>query len=340
MVRRKRDKIKYYIAACFTSVLSIGAFYLPVFVYYLRNPQVPIDLSGNNINNIFPMPTQYFIPNSIIYSLWLIKTFSLNFTDKFQVDHLIAAMLITFCLIYYFFTQKMKLKITVFIGICFIIIIVLFASLFSTNTQPLRFVYLTFGIFTIIITEIVTTSANSLLKPYSKKLRFFIVIIIFFFLIKTMSSDLAIVKPNKHPERLLALNGAVASMEQEIARIKAEKNFPQPNFFQIVSFTHTLEWNFSNYTPLNTVFFLPLEKNLQIKLAKTDDSTTSWGLKQINDDYYIFLVCIEYSNEHFVEDCTGAFSQSYPNHRIIKNIYTKHPLSVYLTQKVPIAIAF
>lgn len=323
MMRKKKQKIKFYIITSITLILSIGIFYSPVLAYYIKNPQLLQYLSSNNI---FPNATQYFITNLSHFSLSLMKAFSLSFTDEFQADHLIAATLITVCLAYYFlFLPKAGgQKITVFIGICLVASPILFASLFSVNRKPVYYLFLTFGIFVILITEIVFSSVNDMLKPYSYKLRIFITLIIFLFLVKTMSSDFAFVRPNKHPERLLALNGAVVAIEQEIS---------SPNSFQIVSFTHTLEWNFSSYPPLNTIFLLPLEKNLKTKLAKTEDGTGYWGLKQTNQDNFIFLVCIEYSNKHIVEDCTGAFSQSYPNHKVTKNIYTKHPLSVYLAER-------
>lgn len=335
MVRKKKQKIKFYIATCFTLILSISIFYLPVLVYYLKNPQVPLDLGSNSINNIYPMPsTQNFIPNLFHYISSVMKALSLNLGSNFQIDHLIAATLIIGCLIYYLFTQNMKTKTTVFIGTCFVISPMLLASLFSTYTQPLRYVLFTFGIFATLITEIVISSVNHMLKPYSHRLRIFITLIIILFLVKTMSSDFTIAQPNKHPERLLALNGAVSTMEHEISKIQARENFPRPNFFQIVSYAHTLEWYLPFYAPLNSVFLLPLEKNLKTKLARTEDGAGYWGLKQTNDDNFIFLICIEYSNKYIVKDCTSNFSQYYPNHRVIKNIYTKYPLSVYLTKNI------
>jgi len=332
MMRKKRQRVKYYIAACFTLILSIGIFYLPVLAYYLKNPHLSNDL---NINSIFPNPTQYFFLNLYHYFLMLTKTFSLNLTDNLQIDHLIAATLIIVCLIYYLFTQNKKAKTVVFIGICFVILPILLASLFSLNRGPLYYLYLTFGIFAVLITEIVISSANHILKLYPYKLRIFITLIIFLFLVKTISSDFAFAKPKKHPERLFALDGAVFSMEQEIPKIKNEKGFYRPNFFRIVAINHSLISNnpdFYYYSPLSTVFLVPLEKNLQTKLAKTSDGI-SWGITQINNDIFVFLICVEFYNKHFVEDCRNFFSQLYPNHRVIKNIYTRHPLSVYLTKK-------
>jgi hypothetical protein len=156
--------------------------------------------------------------------------------------------------------------------------------------------------------------------------------------LKIFSSDFAFAPPKRHPESLLAVNGAVVSMEKEIQRIRAENRFRRPDFFQIVSFRHgpsndsrSLSGRISGLDP---VFLLPLEKTLQTKLAKTDNSHTS--ITQTNDDYYIFLVCIELTNKSFVEDCTSLFYRSYPNHKVNKNIYTKHPIMVHLAEKTPL----
>lgn len=331
MLRKKAQRVRFYIFTFFTLISSIAVLYLPVLFYYLQNSQAPKDLS---INSVLPEISQNFIFNLFSFLSIFIEALSLNLTRNFQIDNLIAATLIIICIIYYFFTQKRNAKAMAFLGVCFFVSPTLFVSLLTApNKYPIYYLLLSFGIFAIFVIEIVVSSINHMLQSYSYRLRTLVALIIILFLIKTVSYDFVFIRYKKNPEILSAFNASVDSMEHEISKIKTEKNFPSFNFFQIVSFGHTSK-GFSSFPPLNTIFLLPLEKNLGAKLARTDDNYTPWSLRQNNEDNFIILVCIEYYNQQATENCTGTFSQSYPNHRVIKNIYIKHPLSVYLAKNV------
>lgn len=326
-------KLKLYLGGFLTFSLTLITLYIPVFIYYLQNGvkfngQIPFFKSlPNFLNNLIYNFSQVF--DTFFLNWWLVS-------------------LLTFMMIIYLFLEKTKQRWFFLIGLILFLSPIFLSSLFNKN--QLHYLILSFPIFTILVSAICRIFKNSLIW-----------LIIALILFKIFSQDFIFEQNSAFesgdeknfvrkedsaafkPQRFIFLNlkkndvsgalikSAASSVHQEVLNIKLIENLSDFNFFQIISFANRGS-NF-RYPTLDTVLLVPLEKSLSIKLAKISDNDP-YNLVQINDENYIFLACFEFDDSSRVYDCSNSFLTFYPKHKVLKNIYNKHPISIYLTKRL------
>jgi len=310
ILKSQKKSLKFYLGAFLVSFLSTVIFRIPVLIYFMSNAKY--------INAYFGSP--YFITSIKNYTDNLVY----NFTQIMQSFSLNLITLLTLILltIFYILTQNLKRKIIFFLGILFFLTPVVLSSFFNKN--QLHYLILCFGIFTILVSEVVISFFSTLHFLKSRKLlkltvEFILVLLMF----KTFSSDFNFWIPETHPgEDGSLIKGSADAIQNEDLT---------PNSFQIISFAS--DKTTFRYPTLDTILMVPLEKKLNVKLGKISDDSP-FNIVQTNDDKYIFVNCFEFSGNLTSRECIKNFTILYPKHSIVKPVFIRYPLSIYLAKRI------
>jgi len=121
----------------------------------------------------------------------------------------------------------------------------------------------------------------------------------------------------------------VASIIADLNLIRQQEQRADINFFQL----KLVDKN-GLFRIFPAEIYNALEKEYNQNFTKIDDFTTSPSdLISINQDYYIFIVCISWISDSHFQTCINDFLKKYPNYSLIKESYSKDSYKVYLTRK-------
>lgn len=152
--------------------------------------------------------------------------------------------------------------------------------------------------------------------------------------------------PNLHSEFINSLRVGkkadfppAAVVVNKVAEIKKTENFPDYNFFRVVTYR-----NGNRYGRIEAAFWVSLEKNLNQKFVAIDENTllsnTFYDINnyyETNNNNYYFVICYEYhSLEHINEYCLNSFLRENKNFSIVNLIYQgviHENISIYLMKK-------
>ena len=125
----------------------------------------------------------------------------------------------------------------------------------------------------------------------------------------------------------------IFAIKKEIFEIQHKENREDLTFFQI------REYNSNGIDP--AMFWNALERDLQQKFTKVYNYVEetpgrykahwAYGFLTTNNDAYIFLICNERLGNK--ESCLQDFSGDYSKHTIVKETYSRHPYTIYLTKR-------
>lgn len=314
LIKSLKKGVMFYFAAILTPALVFIVFYIPVIFYFIKLKQ--------HIN-------QYF---GSIFLVQSIKNYGdnlvYNFTQIMQVfsidlSHIpLAVLLIIFLLfllsIFYFYLQK---KILLSLGMSLFLAPIILSSFFNKN--QLHYLILSIGTFTILVSKAIVfffskLDSLKLKRILSRSLK----IIIILFLFKIFSSDFNFLIAETHlGENESLIKSATDAIQNENLN---------PSSFQIISFAS--DQTTFRYPILDTILMVPLEKKLNVKLVKISDDSP-YSIVQINSDKYIFVACFQFSSHLLISDCRKSFISFYPNHAIVKSVYIRYPLFIYLANR-------
>lgn len=123
-------------------------------------------------------------------------------------------------------------------------------------------------------------------------------------------------------------NPALTAIIGEIAAIQKREHRMQPNFFQFDSY-----FNGKKYPYVDGVFWSPLEKHLSQKLVQVDDSDIR-GFRPLTTDDYIFLICAYKGQQEAAhKECEDTFLGIRSDYVIEKSVYVQSPYTIFLARK-------
>lgn len=306
LIKNFDKKLKFYIGLFLSFITPIVISYLPTLYYYLDSNQSIRFVVGSNY---FADSFQNFIANLKFNLNQILSTFGLK--PIFFIIIFLGSISLF---------RRSYGRYLIFLSVLFLAPILL-SSLFNKN--QLHYLTLSFGIFSILSARFVTLPFLIPLKLPDKIIRWGLIFIIAVVLFKAFSGEFKFLYW-KEPERFNweYIPAAASAIQNEISN--------EPDSFQIVSFAHN--GVIFRYPTLDTILIVPLEKSLNVKLAKISDDDP-YNLVQINSKEYLFLSCFEFLNQIKNQDCRGEFQKLYPNYSIIKPIYNQYPLLIFLTRR-------
>lgn len=199
-----------------------------------------------------------------------------------------------------------KLKIILLLVLFFLPLF--FASFF--NKFRLHYLTLSLGVFTILIATIATSFTKNKL----------ITILFIILLVKIVTFDFKFLSVKEISFKNLKFVDEISSQIMEEV-----KDSP----FQIKSYA--MDEEIVEYPVLDTVFLIPLEKKLNKKLAIISDKSPYNHIQTGGKEYFI-VVCHEFSPFARFSECLETFKRSYPNYRILKNLYSSSNIAIYLSK--------
>lgn len=185
--------------------------------------------------------------------------------------------------------------------------------------------YLTpvFPLFIILISEVINSVFNRKLLFIAVKL------LIIFVLFKTITYNFRYISNSVYSLNNLnnfqTVKSATNAIQKEVLNIKDNEGYQNLDFFTIKSYAPNVE------TPglQELVFWSNLEKSLQLKFLKV---TSMGDLTVLNNDSYLFLICQDKPlRSYIIDECLSSLK--YDQYHILKNIYYREPLSIYLAKK-------
>lgn len=294
ILKSQHKNIKFYLGVILTFLTSLILLYLPVLIYFVQNG------FQTTTSPVYLQSVANYFQNLEFNFSQIMQTFS---TDRFWVIIFIL-LLISYLSLE---TKKRRFLVVTFL---FFLAPVATSSLFNKN--QLLYLTVSLGLFAILL----AVSVNRIFKNT------IILILVVAFLFKTTSADFKFL----HPQREGSADNRLINLSADVIRQQVEDAYS----FQVISYA-SRETIF-RYPTLDTLILVPLEKKLNVKLAKISDDSP-FTLVQINDDRLIFVTCFEFNHPNAVMDCSRDFSGNFPNFTLVKNIYNRYPISIYLFLK-------
>lgn len=121
------------------------------------------------------------------------------------------------------------------------------------------------------------------------------------------------------------MNTIAYTLQKEIDWIRQTGKFQNNAFFQIRVYDRG--YPFPLY---DAAYWRLLENVFQEKFVQTN-STRGAGYVTLNEDSYIFIVCQHY--DYADNECKKAFLNQHPHYMLMKDVYTKYPILIYLAKK-------
>lgn len=218
--------------------------------------------------------------------------------------------------LYFLKIKESKFKLT-FLLLILAILPIIFASFF--NKIRIHYLILSIPPAVIFIARLIAMQKDQALLR--------VLTLIFFIII---SSNFKFLTSIAYPlQNQIMINNISKVLKNELENIQKNNGYQDFSFFQIRSYA--LDRSVFDYPVLDTILIIPLENRLNQKLAKVSDDSFFNHVQKGKMDY-ILVACHQFSGEFNNEDCLKEFSTQYPQHAILKNLYTGFPISVYLAK--------
>lgn len=317
---KKLDFLKGLFGLCLATVATFTLLYLPVIIYSFGGwSEGGFTFQHIERSNLYVSSASNYLTNLSYNFAQILSSYSLH-PGSSTAKLLLLSLL--FCFLSYLLSSgiNLKRKVYLLLGILLTSQPLFFSSLF--NKSQLHYLTVSFGLFSIVIAEII--------NPFNHKLLILKVIksiTAFSILYVALLSSYLINGQDIYPKHPVPYNEAAFTIINEIKFIQSKEFLPEANFFQISSYAN-YQTSF-RYQILDTILLVPLEQQLNRKLVAVDDSSP-YNHRQINSSKYMFLTCFEFANHLFVGNCTIDFLSQNPNYQLINHIFTKYPVSVYI----------
>lgn len=313
-LKQRKNIFRYYFWFLMTLVGSITVLYLPTIYYFARNQT---EISEMVIARFAIPPVQIFsnLVNNLSYFL------NLSLFEQ-QVPTLISSVILFLIIlggIAYLLSSKVnqykKVIITILI-LSIITSILLLSSLRVDSLQSYYFVPI-FSLFLIIISEIVNSilSWNFLLKLFK--------IILISSLIYTLIVN---IRALPYKRQFSWIENSSYKIISEVNNLKEKENRNNLRFFQIKGYYN--DYFVIPYQSLNII-----EQKINERLVQID-SSADYHIKDVNTNDYIFFVCdLKEVVNNSLEICMQGFLRFYPEHSLLKEVYSEANFFVYLYKK-------
>lgn len=322
IMKTLRKSIYYYL---FTVLffLSLSIFFVyPIINYQVVNKQSVLTINHPIVTTSFST----FVSNFINSTKEFLNNLFPGQNENYSFLNYLVIFMVILSGIFYFFKRKIQLR-SKYYFLIILSVIIFFIIVYSVIDKniPIYGYYFTpiFGISVIIVSEIIHSlySRSTLLRIC----KIFLIVIFFF----VMSSKFSFVTKGSN-QKIMILNSAVNGIREEIVKIKKDENRSDLNFFQIRIYREN-----QDISGFDTIFWVPLEKAFQTKFTKVIDNLENiWS---INDDKYIFLVCLTEDDQSNQVVCVNSFLQKSAfynlNYTIVKKIYNKIPYIIFLMRR-------
>lgn len=265
----------------------------------------PVMLSSDNIRNL---PTQ-----SLNGYLGNLNNNLEAIAKVFYINKLLILLILLTALLYNRYNRRNPVMV---LTIVLFLLPLLSASFFN----KIRVHYLILSTYVFVI--LVATSLDYL-KPKAFKLLFL------FLTVWIFSGNWQFIKDIKNPfENLKLIDEITTKVAVSLDQIKQEENYTKYDFFQVKSYA--VDEDTFDYPVLDTLFLVPLEMRLKVKLAMVS-SDSPFNHEQVNKKDYLLLFCLNPKQYHS-SDCTEPFLKK-ENYYIVKPLYTREGISLYLAKQ-------
>lgn len=300
---------KHLIWVFITLKASLLLFYLPVIIYLIRSQAA--ESNAQALVYVTSLPQYlYFLQDNLAKLFYALSGDGLR-SPSINLEKILAFIIIGVLFWYILAIKDRQNKHYLLIGILFITQLLMVVALFNKN--QLYYQTLNFGLFSILIAEIIQTT-------FSGK-RFFTVvkILLILLLIKTFSWQFQIFdKP--YP----AVNN-YKLMKEVVSVIKTDLKNTQS--FQIASY---IQYPLIvRYPILDTSLLVPLEKDLNKKLTSVADSSP-FSHTQLNKADNVYVACYKFIPVVIPNGCLNQFLLENPHYSPKYLVYSSEALTVHL----------
>lgn len=298
-----KRQTKRYLGVLLSFFIFLLLLHIPVGLYYIQNNFSLAETHSLSIQSI----------NDYASNFWL----NLNGILKaFNINNIWIGI-ISALTVFYFLKNKDKkhTKLTVFILLILILSPIFFASFF--NKFRLHYLTLSLGVLAIFLGKVFTCQPAG--RPFSR-FKIARLVVVFLLLLTTTNNFqfLRVQKPFLENQKLV----------NDLSKIILTE-IKDPLSFQIKSYV--LGEKIFEYPILDTIFLIPLEDKLNIKLAILTDRSP-FNHQQIGGTEYFVVACHEFGKLLRWDVCLQVFKKDYPSYAILKNLYAGSNIAIFLAK--------
>lgn len=177
-----------------------------------------------------------------------------------------------------------------------------------------------FGFLMIIVAELIAKFSQRALST------FVIGIVVVVFLVKTFSFGFDFDRHKITTNAQYQIDTMTGAMVREIREIKSGDHRENLDFFLIFVLER------GDLNPVDALFWVPLEEQLDTKLVSVSNSSNSYSAA--NSDDYMFLVCKLFLQDE-QRDCIKAYIKRTSNaYELVDNIYNRYPFAIHFLKKI------
>ncbi len=202
------------------------------------------------------------------------------------------------------------------------IIQTIFITSFYTGKVNYWFFSTVFGLFFLVIAEIISRTIPS--KPVGMMI---LKLGVIFFLVKIISVDFVFIHVLNSPKES-PFSPVANTIIREVKTIQTNESRDTPNFFLFKIFLDNQE-----HSAFDAGYWVAMERAFNVKLTTVVSSGNNYITN--NTDEYIFLLCIHsdlYKPEYLIQ-CRSTFEEQFRFHTILRKIYDDGSYVIYVTKK-------
>lgn len=300
---------KHLIWVLITLKASLLLFYLPVIIYLVKDAATD---TGNKVSVNATSLGQYlyFLQDNLAKLLYTLFGDGL-FNSQINLEKILAFIIIGASLWYVLKLKDRQNKHYLAVGILFITQLLMAVALFNKN--QLYYQTLNFGLFSILIAEIIQTTFSG------KRSLTVVKIVLILLLIKTFSWQFQISdKPYPKVNNYKLMKEVVSVIKIDLKNTES---------FQIASYAQYPL--IVRYPILDTSLLVPLEKDLNKKLASVSDSSPFSHI-QLNKPNNVYVACYKFIPVLIPNGCLNQFLVENPDYSPKYLVYSSEALTVHL----------
>lgn len=309
-LKKHGKKIKHLIGVLLALTVSLLLFYLPVIIYLMRSQATKSNAQAS-VYAISLHQYLYFVQDNLAKLLHALFSDGL-FSHSISLEKILAFIITLVFLWYVLAIKDRQNKHCLLIGVLFIAQLLMAVALFNKN--QLYYQTLNFGLLSILIAEIIHTTFSG------KKSLTVVKVLLVLLIVKTFSWQFQFFKKS-YPE----INN-YKLMKEIVSVIKTDLKNTQS--FQIASYAQYPL--IVRYPILDTSLLVPLEKDLNKKLASVSDSSPFSHI-QLNKPDNVYVACYKFVPVVIPNGCLNQFLLENPKYQPKYLIYSSEALTVHLT---------
>lgn len=336
VLKKQKRKLSSFIFAFGFLALALFLFFLPVLIYQIDNHTLGASLFLRK----GLISSADFFPEIASLFYILFDGYFINLDKALLSLNNILFLFIMGSLMYLTLGLKGLKKEFYFLIFVFLLTPILIITLLQINrpfydpqSMPvyglLRYFLPSVVFFIILIADVI--NSTFLKNFFSSLTKIFVILTLIFISFPNLKSYLNNLseKISQKIQYKQTNNPSTDAIKKEVLRLKAEKQFNDFHFFQILLIGKVDSQSFVYDTP---ALWVELERELNTNLVKVDNQSI-YTYKPLGEGKAIFLLCFGYSDDLDEKTgCVDKFKDGNTNF-LLKKIYSKSPYSIYLTTK-------